>query len=136
MQTAVPGAPPIADGLFTDETPPRLIGGRDRETARIVFPCPTSPRFEPVPLSRDGRVWSWTVQRFRPKSPPYAGTEAFEPFIFAYVELAETIVAARLTGIAPEAVRVGLPVRFAPAAFTRADGTAQLVPAFEPKEAP
>lgn len=135
MQPADPGVPPIADGLFTDETPPRLIGGRCRDTGRIVFPCPPSPRFDPLPVSREGRVWSWTVQRFRPKSPPYAGGQTFEPFILAYVELAETIVAARLTGIAPEAVRVGLPVRFAPAAFTRADGSAARVPAFEPVEA-
>jgi hypothetical protein len=31
---------PVADGLFTDETPPRLIGGRDIATGKIVLPCP------------------------------------------------------------------------------------------------
>jgi len=118
-------AQPIAQGLFTNDDPPRLLGGR-RADGRVVFPCGAVDT--PVPLSREGTVWSHTVQRFRPKSPPYAGPDAFEPFVFAYVELPELIVAARLTGIAPEAVRIGMAVEFAPAAIDTADP--RLVPAF------
>ena len=77
-------------------------------------------------------IWSHTVQRFRPKSPPYAGPQAFEPFIVAYVELpGETIVCARLTGIAPEAVSIGMAVEFAPAALDTPDGP-RAIPAFRP----
>ena len=96
-------------GLWTDDAPPALIGGRDPGSGRIVFPC--SEGFDPVPLQRDGTIWSWTVQRFRPKSPPYAGPEAFEPYALGYVELpGEVIVEARFDGLAFDTLRVGLPV--------------------------
>lgn len=123
----------IAQGLFTPENPPRLIGGRDRATGRITFPCPANDRFEPVPLSRSGTLWSYTIQRFRPKSPPYAGPEAFEPFALAYVELpGETIVEARLTGVDFGAITIGMALEFAPAPFEKADGETVLIPAFRP----
>ena len=123
----------IAEGLFTPENPPRLIGGRDRETGRIVFPCPANDRFEPVALSRTGTLWSYTIQRFRPKSPPYAGPEAFEPYPIGYVELpGETIVEARLTGVDFDAICIGMKLEFEPAPFDKADGESVLIPAFRP----
>lgn len=105
---------PIAPGLFVDGPEPSLVGGRERASGRIVFPCPEDPaRFEPVRLPREGRIWSWTVQRFRPKSPPYRGDEEmFQPFAIAYVELpAATIVESRLHGFRFDALKVGLPCR-------------------------
>ena len=126
----------IAKGLFTPDNPPRLIGGRDRETGRIVFPCPASDRFEPVPLSSTGTLWSYTIQRFRPKSPPYAGPEAFEPFALGYVELpGQTIVEARLTGVDFGAIEIGMDLEFEPAPFEKADGESVLIPAFRPAAA-
>jgi uncharacterized protein len=102
---------PIAEGLFTTESPPRLIGGRDRATGQIVFPCPPGDRFDPYPLQRQGTVWSYTIQRFRPKSPPYAGPDAFRPFPVAYVELpGEVIVESRLEGVAFDAIQIGMAV--------------------------
>ena len=99
----------IAEGLFTDETPSRLIGGRNRATGRIVFPCPPSTDFEPWPLQSRGTLWSYTIQRYRPKSPPYRGPEAFEPWALGYVALpGETMVEARLIGMALELALVPL----------------------------
>jgi len=125
----------IAEGLFTDEAEPRLIGGRDRETGRIVFPCPEGERYEAYPLSRTGTVWSYTIQRYRPKSPPYAGPEAFKPWPVAYVELpGEVIVETRLTDIPFEAIRIGMPVELTQ---IRLDPDAQdsvLIHAFKPVE--
>lgn len=101
----------IADGLFTDEAQPRLIGGQDRESGRIVFPCPTGDRFAPIPLSRTGTLWSYTIQRYRPKSPPYAGPEAFRPWPVGYVELpGQVIVEARLTNVDFDAITIGMPL--------------------------
>jgi uncharacterized OB-fold protein len=105
---------PIAPDLFTlDGGDPALLGGRDRASGRIVFPLPADrERFEPVILPREGRIWSWTVQRFRPKSPPYAGPDDFTPYAIAYVELpGAVIVEARLTGFDHAALKVGLPCR-------------------------
>lgn len=127
---------PIAAGLFTDETPTRLIGGRERATGRLVFPCPPGDAFEPYPLQREGRIWSYTVQRFRPKSPPYAGPETFEPYAVAYVELpGELIVEGRLTNIDFEAIEVGMKVRLTQIPLDPArGGDSVLIHAFQPAE--
>ena len=65
-------AEPIADDLLEwTQDRPRLVGSRDRATGRIVFPAVADEdRFDRVLLPARGRLWSWTVQRFRPKSPP------------------------------------------------------------------
>jgi hypothetical protein len=125
---------PIAEGLFTDETPPRLIGGRERASGRIVFPCPPGGAFDPYPLQREGRIWSFTIQRFRPKSPPYAGPENFEPYAVAYVELpGEAIVEGRLANVAFDAIEIGMKVRLTqiPLDPAKGEGSA-LIHAFEP----
>ena len=123
----------IADGLFTDDTPPRLVGGRDRAAGRIVFPCPASSDYEAVPLADEGTVWSFTVQRFRPKTPPYAGPEVFAPWIVAYVELpGQVIVEARLVDVAFEDVAIGLPVRLKPVPLDPDAPDSVLIPAFAP----
>ncbi len=128
---------PVADGILTPEQPPRLIGGRDHETGRIVFPMPSGHEgagYDPVALGREGTIWSWTVQNFAPKSPPYRGPVPFEPFALAYVELPEeVIVEARLTGFAFDALECGLPVRLTTIPFATApDGVTLTTYAFEP----
>jgi uncharacterized protein len=98
---------PIAPNLWTDEPTPRLIGGRGPD-GRIRFPLPDGA--EPTPLSRRGTLWSWTVQRFEPKRPPYQGPQPFQPFMLGYVELpGEVIVETRLVGI--DSPRIGMDVQ-------------------------
>ena len=96
-------ARPVSEGLFTDGEPPRLIGGRRRSDGKVVFPAPSGPeaqQYERIELSPRGTLWSFTVQRFRPKSPPYVGDDderSFKPFAIGYVELpGEVIVESRL----------------------------------------
>jgi hypothetical protein len=125
---------PIAEGLFTDESPPRLIAGRDRRSGRLVFPLPPGDEFEPYPLSRSGRIWSYTIQRFRPKSPPYRGPEAFTPYAVAYVELpGELIVEGRLVGAEFDEIEIGMPVELVQIALDPARGDdSVLIHAFAP----
>lgn len=124
---------PIAEGIFTEETSPRLIGGCDIETGRIVFPCPPDARFAAYPLKREGRVWSFTIQRYRPKSPPYTGPETFEPFAVAYVTLAdEVIVEARLTNVALADVKIGMAVELVLIPLAPASPSSPLIHAFQP----
>ena len=128
---------PIAAGLFDEGSSPRLRGGRHRQTGRIVFPCPQGDEralYDDVRLASTGTLWSWTIQRFRPKSPPYAGPEAFEPFALGYVALAgQTIVQARLTGMAFDAILIGMALQLTTLPFaTDSDGTTVLTYAFEP----
>lgn len=102
---------PIAPGLWTEGDAPRLIGGRGPD-GRIRFPLPdgdAAAAFEPVALSRTGTLWSWTVQRFEPKRPPYDGPVPFRPYMIGYVELpGEVIVETRLVDI--DEPRIGMPV--------------------------
>ena len=101
---------PIAPGLWTDEAEPRLLGAR-RADGEIIFPVPdgdAAALVEPVALSRNGTLWSWTTQGFEPKEP-YSGPQPFQPFLIGYVELpGEVIVETRLVDI--DAPRIGMPV--------------------------
>ena len=82
-------------------------------------------------LPRVGRLWSWTVQRFRPKSPPYAGPEVFEPYAVGYVQLGDTIIVeGRLTGISFDALRIDLPMRLVTESFDLATGENRMTYAF------
>ena len=51
-------------------------------------PACTSDVLEAVALSRRGKVWSYTENRYAPP-PPYPSPDPFEPFAVAAVELAE-----------------------------------------------
>ncbi len=131
---------PIAEGLFTQEPALHLIGGRRKTDGRITFPLPTGPEagnYEPVSLKSQGTLWSFTIQRFRPKSPPYAGADderTFTPFALGYVELAgEVIVESRIATDDLTGLRIGQAMRLVLAPFGKdADGTAVVTFAFEP----
>ena len=128
---------PIADGLFTDETPPRLIGGRNRATGRIVFPCPSGAEYEPYPLKREGTLWSYTIQRYRPKSPPYAGPEAFKPWPVAYIALeGETMVEARLANVDFDDITIGMKLEMVPITLDPEAADSPYIPSFQPVALP
>ena len=98
---------------------PRLIGSVCARCATVTFPrqrsCPrcTSEDVHPRELATRGELWSWTIQCFPPKAPPYlpGGVEEFEPYGVGYVELAgEVRVEARLTESDPSQLRIGMPM--------------------------
>lgn len=124
---------PIAAGLWTDEPQPRLIGGR-LPSGKIVFPVPegdAADDVEPVGLSRNGTLWSWTRQDFQPKEP-YDGPEAFEPFLLGYVELpGEVIVETRIVDARLEDLRLGMAMEFVVVPFD----DARSIYAFRPENA-
>lgn len=106
---------PIAADLWTIDAlgdGARLIGGRGGD-GRIRFPMPGGQAgrdFEPVPLSRQGTLWSWTVQSFEPPRPPYRGPAPFVPYMVGYVELPdEVIVATRIVDV--DDPRIGMPLQ-------------------------
>jgi uncharacterized OB-fold protein len=134
---------PIAPDLFVGaDDDVRLIAGRDRETGELVFPLPSGSeraRFEPVRLSAEGRLWSFTVQRFRPK-PPYddgADEAAFRPYAVGYVELPEgVVVESRLRVDDFSGLALGLPVRATTETLRRdPDGCEVVTYAFRPVRA-
>ena len=109
----------VHDGLVVGTADaPELVGSRCRTCGVIAFPpqascaaC-TSGDIEPRRLARRGTLWTWTIQCFAPKSPPYAGTaDDFEPYGVGYVELpGEVRVEARLTESDPARLRIGMPM--------------------------
>lgn len=75
-----------------------LVGSRCDDCGTVAFPEAVTCRkcagrsLSTLDLSPEGTVWAHTVQRFRPKSPPYVEPEeGFSPFAVGYVELAEGI---------------------------------------------
>jgi uncharacterized OB-fold protein len=109
---------PLAEDLFTwPAEQPALIGGRSSD-GQIVFPYRryrivggVREELERVELPRRGNLWTFTTQRFRPPSPPYAGDddpETFQPFAVGYIELPGAVrVEARLTEADPEKLAIG-----------------------------
>lgn len=124
---------PIASGLFTvGDEPVRLIGSQCARCGTVAFPgqssCPKCTAVEVTQrlLARRGTLWSWTIQCFPPKSPPYAVDDpgAFEPYGVGYIELpGEVRVEARLTEADPDRLRIGMPMELtlvpAPGSETR-----------------
>lgn len=112
-----------------------LLGGRHRATGRLVFPAPDSEDYEVVPLGDRGHLWSFTIQRFRPKSPPYTGPEEFTPYAVGCVELpGQLIVETRITGIPFDQLRIGMSMQVTSEVFTDATGAQFLTYSFTSAE--
>ncbi|MEI7618837.1 MAG: OB-fold domain-containing protein [Actinomycetota bacterium] len=111
---------PIIDGWFTDDIDaPTLIGAKCSQCGTFVFPprsgdCPNpncdSVTLDPTPLSRFGRIWSYTENCYAPPLP-YVAAEPYEPYALAAVELAAEglVVLGRVaTGIRAADLKVGM----------------------------
>ena len=133
---------PIHEGLFTwPSEAPRLLGSRCRACSEVSFPCQascpacTGTDTEEIPLSPRGTLWTWTIQRFPPPSPPFVGDrEAFTPFGVGYVELAEGVrVEARLTENDPARLSIGMEMELVVETFdVDAEGNERMIFAFRP----
>jgi uncharacterized OB-fold protein len=104
----MPQPAPAVDGFFTTDPEPALLGTRCSTCGTYHFPAETffcrnpacdGTTLEQVTLSRRGKVWSWTMNRYA-APPPFPQVEPFEPYGVAAVELAEErmIVLGMLTG--------------------------------------
>lgn len=118
----------------------RLIGGRCEACGEIGFPCQDFCRrcgadgVVSHELTDRGVLWSWTVQRYQPPSPPYtAPAGEFEPFAVGYVELpGEVIVETLLT--VTDGLRIGMPMRLTRHDVTCETGGRAATFAFAPDE--
>jgi uncharacterized OB-fold protein len=99
---------PVREGLFTVE-PPALLAGRCGACGTLRFPaadvCPAcqATGCEPVPLSRTGTVFTFTVVHAAP--PGYLGET---PYAYGVVELPEGLrVTATLLAHELERISIG-----------------------------
>ena len=130
----------VAEGLYVvRDGAPRLIGARRKADGRMRFPMPTGPEaafYDSVELANEGTLWSYTVQRFRPKTPPYIGNDdetSFRPFALGYVEFpGQVIVEGRILTDDPLALRIGQPMRVELETFDTSTRGARLTYAFRP----
>ncbi len=88
---------PAVPGWFTMGDEPALLGTRcascgtyffPREEALCRNPDCRGRELHEVELSRRGRIWSFTDNRYQPP-PPYVAADPFAPYGIAAVELAE-----------------------------------------------
>lgn len=85
-----------AEGWFTVGDAPTLVGSRCDACGTYAFPkrtglCPNptcrGTEMIDTPLSRTGRLWSYTDAQYRPPAPYISDAEDFTPFAIAAVEL-------------------------------------------------
>jgi uncharacterized OB-fold protein len=92
---------PAVEGWFTTGAEPALLGSRCTSCGTVFFPrvegfcrnpaC-SGEEFEELPLSRRGRVWSYTDAQYQPPAPYIAASDPYVPFALAAVELPEGLV--------------------------------------------
>ena len=133
----------IDDGVISSLAEPRLLGSRCDDCGNHMFPvqgsCPrcAGTSTSTVELEPTGTLWTWTVQGYPPKSPPYRGDadpKTFEAFGVGYVELPGQVkVETRLTESDPERLEIGMPMELTLVPlYTNDDGDEVMTFAFAP----
>lgn len=113
---------PAIEGWYTmDEAQPHLLGSRCTSCGSYFFPkqrqfCRNpaceGTEFEDVPLSRTGKIWSYTNASYQPPEP-YVSADPFVPFAIAAVELQKErmiVLGQVVSGTGVESLRVGMPM--------------------------
>jgi uncharacterized OB-fold protein len=117
----------LLTGSLSDLATIRLAGCRcdncgETSLGRKVQ-CPNCGRetVHDIPLSPTGTLWTFTVARHRPPGD-YRGPEPFSPFGLGLVELPEGLRVLSPLDADVDALRIGMPMRFAPYVRTDPDG--------------
>ncbi|MGW2722513.1 Zn-ribbon domain-containing OB-fold protein [Streptomyces sp. NPDC001492] len=118
----------MVDGWFTgDGDGFRLLGTRCTSCGSVFFPREDSHcrnpgcaggALEEVPLSRGGRIWSYTDSRYRPPSPYVTNPELpWEPYALIAVELESeriVVLGQAAPGVTVADLTVGMEVEVVP----------------------
>jgi len=111
---------PAVQGWFTEDGEPSLLGKRCTDCGTYFFPpeitfcrnphCAGGDALESVPLSRRGRLWSFTNNCYPPPKP-YMAPDPFEPYAIAAVELERekmVVLGQVVPGVGVEALEAGM----------------------------
>lgn len=112
--------PPIIEGWFTlDEAEPALLGSRCTSCGTYYFPKQANfcrnpgcegEEFEEVPLSRSGKLWSFTNACYQPPEP-YIAADPFVPYAIAAVQLEREqmlVLGQVVSGVGVEELKAGM----------------------------
>lgn len=112
---------PVAEELFrVDDDGAGLIGSRCTGCGTHYFPRTGHCRnpecddksLEPAVIGRRGRLYSWTVQRYRPPAP--FRMDSWQPYALGLIELPEGLrVMAMLSGIHLDEISIDMPLELA-----------------------
>lgn len=109
---------PVLDGWFSLDEKPHLLGSRCVKCGTYFFPkkisfCRNpicdSDVFEEVPLSRTGKIWSYTNACYQPPEP-FIAADPYVPFSIAAVELEQEkmiVLGQVIEGVGVEQLAVG-----------------------------
>ncbi len=126
-------------GWYTlDQEQPQLLGSRCTGCGTYFFPplagyCRNpaceSVAFESVPLSRTGRIWSFTNSCYQPPEP-YVAAVPFVPYAIAAVELERekmTILGQVIEGVGVESLAIGMEMELVIQTLYRTDTDNKLI---------
>lgn len=115
----------VLPGWFTlDSQSPQLLGSRCTACGSYYFPkiagyCRNpdcgSETFDEVPLSRTGKLWSYTDACYQPPEP-FIAANPFVPFAIAAVELGKekmVVLGPVVAGVAAASLKVGMTMELA-----------------------
>ena len=113
---------PAIEGWFTmDDRAPALLGTKCTSCGNFAFPKETyfcrnphckGTEFAETPLSRTGRIWSYTNAGYQPPEP-YVAADPYVPFAICAVELAAeqmVVMGQVVPGVGVEDLTVGAEV--------------------------
>jgi uncharacterized OB-fold protein len=91
----------------------------------------------PESLPQVGVLWTWTVQRFPPKSPYIGDVATFQPYAVGYIDLdGEVLVESRIVCDDPDGLFIGMAMRLCTEPLaTDGNGDTILTYAFRPAAA-
>lgn len=112
---------PFASGYLTLPLSPRedvrLLGTKCRDCGAVLLGtrarcenC-TSSNVEVIPLSKEGKVWSYTIMRYPPPWPFQFPCPYDPPTPVAWVELPEGVRFVSHIKCSPEEMKIGMPVK-------------------------
>ena len=97
-------------------------------------PACAGTEFEDVELSRTGRVWSFTDNRYQPPAP-YVSPDPFVPYLIAAVELDDekiVVLGQVVPGVDASSLKVGAPMELAVDTLFEDDDNEYLVWKWQP----
>jgi uncharacterized OB-fold protein len=137
---------PAIEGWYTTGDEPHLIGSQCKQCQTYFFPkqelfCKNpscqSTEFDEVPLSRRGKIWSYTEHFYQPPEPYISGDD-FQPYTIAAVELEKEkmmILGQVANGVEHADLKAGLEVEIVVEELYEQDDTAITVWKWKPVSA-